>query len=123
MRAILTASSQSLHSKARHYLQATLHVTPLSINVVGGALVVLFQVAWNSGGTVSELPAGMDPFDERLVTVTVPPVCEKLPSQPSVTTCPFANANCKVQLLIAVVPVLVIATSDSNPPAHWLSTL
>lgn len=104
-------------------LQTILHATPLSVNAVGGVFVLLFQVAWNSGGTVSELPAGMEPFDERLVTVTVLPICEKFPSHPNVTTWPFANGNCKVQPLIAVVPVLVIVTSDSNPPAHWLSTM
>lgn len=93
---------------------------PLSVKAVGGALVPL-QVAWKPGGTLSELPAGIDAFAEVLVIVTVLPVCEKLPFQPRVITCPLANEKPSVQPLMAAFPVFVMVSPAWKAPLHWLT--
>jgi hypothetical protein len=91
------------------------------VKVVGAALVPL-QVASKLGSRISELPAGIVAFEDRFVTVTTLPDCEKFPFQPNVIVCPFANENRRVQPLIATLPVLVIVKIVSKPPAHWLTT-
>ena len=57
-----------------------LHVTPLSLKEVGAALVVL-QEPLKPGALPREVPGASVPLYERLVTVTFPALCVKLPFQ------------------------------------------
>jgi hypothetical protein len=50
--------------------------------------------------------------------VTALPDREKVPFQTCVIACPLANENCKLQPLMAVVPVLVMVRFTLNPPDH-----
>lgn len=99
------------------FCYTTLQDTPLSVNEVGAEFVPL-QVAWKPGGTLNELPAGMEALAEVLVIVTALPVCEKFPFQPNVITCPFANEKRSVQPFIAVVLVFVMVNPAWKFPGH-----
>ena len=94
-----------------------LQVTPLSVKLVGIALVP-FQVPLKPGAELTEAPGAIDPLYERLVTVTLFPDCEKVPPQSCVMVWPLAKLNLSVQPLIAVVPVLVMAILVPKPPGH-----
>lgn len=90
----------------------------MRVNKVGAAFVPL-QVPLKPGAEVTEPPGEIDPLYERLVIVTALPVWVKVPLQSWVIVCPLGNENCKLQLLIVVVPVLVMVILAPNPPCHW----
>ena len=64
----------------------------MSVKAVGAELVAVHEPL-KPGSEPGEPPTGTVPLYERLVTVTTLPSCEKVPFQPCVIVCPFANEN------------------------------
>ena len=98
----------------------TLHVVPLSVNVLGAVLVVPVKEPLKPGAELKVAPAAMDPLYEALVTVTALPVCVNEPFQSCVIVCPLANENWRLQPFMALVPVLLIVSVAPKPVDHWL---
>ena len=116
---LMKTKTKSISSTARGCERKTrqLHVAPFTLNDVGAEFVP-FQVPLKPGPGFTLAPAATPLLYEALVTVTLPPVWETLPFQSCVIVCPLTNANVRVQLLQAVVPVLVIAMFALKPLDH-----
>ena len=72
------------------------------------------------GSELKLVPGAIELLYERLVMVTLLPLCVKFPFHNWVIACPFGNENCRLQPLIGLVPVLVIVRFTPKPPDHWL---
>jgi hypothetical protein len=94
----------------------------LSVKALGGELLPL-QAPLKPGGELSVAPGAIVALYDRLVIVTVAPLCVKVPFHNCVTVCPLGKANTRFQPLIVVVPVLVIVILTPKPPGHWLVTV
>ena len=91
---------------------------PLRLNPAGGGLLP-DQLAMKPKFT--EPPGGIVAFQDRLVTVTVEPLCTTFPFQSCEMTWPAGNVHFTVQPLMAVVPLLVTTMLPWNPfglPVH-----
>src|SRR5215471_15035436 len=96
---LLNCDAPDLRPSMNH---CTEHDMPLRLNPAGGGLLP-DQLAMKPKFTVP--PGGIEAFQDRLVTVTVEPLCTTFPFQSCEMTWPAGNVHFTVQPLMVVVPL------------------
>lgn len=96
-----------------------LHVTPLRVKVVG---VSIEPERLKSAPMPVEPPVAREPFQLRLATLTVLPLCDQVPLQPLESVSEPAYEYCRFQLVIAG-PSLVMLIVTWKPVPQFDATL
>ena len=96
-----------------------LQVTPFSVKAVG---VSIEPERLKSAPMPVEPPVAIAPFQLRLATLTVLPLCDQVPLQPLESVSDPAYEYCRFQLVIAG-PSLVIVISTWKPVPQFDATL
>jgi hypothetical protein len=96
-----------------------LQATPLSVNAVG---VSMLPLRLKLAPTPVEAPVAREPFQLRLATESVLPLCVQVPSQPLASVSEPAYAYCRFQEVSAG-PSLVIVIWTSKPEPQFEVTL
>ena len=85
-----------------------------------GTVLLPFHDPLKPGADAKVAPGAIEALYDALVMVTFAPVWVKLPFHSWVIVCPLAKVNCRLQLVIAILPVFVMVMFVPKPPGHWL---